>query len=274
MTHQQHEHISTVPDNTRIWRYYNTSKFLSLIETSSLYLSRIDQFDDPFEGYAPVQNLRKEVNSQRQLKENLDELYSQTDSREYPEDRTAGEKVSQVYEHIRSNTLASCWCVSKSDSLVMWNSYIPNGDGVAISTTFENLKSAIRDGADFDYYAGEVTYYDYFEDFLSTNNYFNYVMSKPSQYVFENELRLLMWWPEHGDTNPDTGPNGVLIDRDPAPEGKSFEVDVSQLIDEIYLSPFSPPWQSVNVWENLLSDAGINARVRTSDLEMEPSDYI
>jgi hypothetical protein len=274
MPYQEHDSIDSVPDSKKIWRYYSTSKFLSLIETDSLFLSRIDQFDDPFEGYAPVQNLKKEADNQQNLKENLDKLYSQTSAGEYPEDRNAGEKVSQVYEMIRSNSLASCWCMAESDSLVMWNSYIPSGDGVAISTTFGNLKSAIRNGEDFDYYAGEVNYYDYFGDFLGTTNYFDYVMSKPKQYEFEKELRLLMWWPEHGDTDPDIGPNGVLVDRDPAPEGKSFEININQLIDEVYLSPFSPPWQSVNVWENLLSDAGVNATVETSDLEMEPGDYV
>lgn len=46
-------------ENVKIWRYLDFTKFISLLETNSLYFARADQFNDPFEGSytkADVQN--------------------------------------------------------------------------------------------------------------------------------------------------------------------------------------------------------------------------
>lgn len=36
--------------NVKIWRYMDFTKFVSLLETESLFLSRVDKFEDPYEG--------------------------------------------------------------------------------------------------------------------------------------------------------------------------------------------------------------------------------
>lgn len=42
-----------------IWRYIDFTKFVDLVDSSQLYFSRLDKFEDPFEGTMPV-NLIKE----------------------------------------------------------------------------------------------------------------------------------------------------------------------------------------------------------------------
>ena len=58
---KEHDSIREPDDNTPIWRYYSTSQFLWILQESSLYLSRLDQLDDPFEGYSPVKNLEEDI---------------------------------------------------------------------------------------------------------------------------------------------------------------------------------------------------------------------
>lgn len=37
-------------ENSTIWRYLDLAKFIGLIQSNSLFLSKADMFDDPFEG--------------------------------------------------------------------------------------------------------------------------------------------------------------------------------------------------------------------------------
>jgi hypothetical protein len=43
--------------NAKLWRYMDFTKFVSMLESSSLYFARGDQFDDQYEGMAAKQNL-------------------------------------------------------------------------------------------------------------------------------------------------------------------------------------------------------------------------
>ena len=48
-------------EDTMIWRYFNLSKFLALIDKSALYFTRIDRLNnDLLEGYYPRKNLEGE----------------------------------------------------------------------------------------------------------------------------------------------------------------------------------------------------------------------
>lgn len=41
----------TIPrSSAKLWRYMDLAKFLSLLDESSLYFTRIDHFNDPYEG--------------------------------------------------------------------------------------------------------------------------------------------------------------------------------------------------------------------------------
>ena len=48
--------------SSKIWRYVDLPKFLSLLEGASLYLARADRLGDPFEG---SRNLMQEIRPRR-----------------------------------------------------------------------------------------------------------------------------------------------------------------------------------------------------------------
>lgn len=46
-----HMHPYTIPaPDAKLWRYMDLAKFLSLLESCSLFFTRLDHFQDPFEG--------------------------------------------------------------------------------------------------------------------------------------------------------------------------------------------------------------------------------
>ena len=53
-----HPMLETPPASSMLWRYMSLAKFLSFLQTSSLYFSRIDQLGDPFEGTLTTENVR------------------------------------------------------------------------------------------------------------------------------------------------------------------------------------------------------------------------
>jgi len=46
--------------SARIWRYMDFTKFVFMLETSSLWFSRTDKLGDPFEGSIPQLNILQE----------------------------------------------------------------------------------------------------------------------------------------------------------------------------------------------------------------------
>ena len=45
-----HNHRTIPRPSAKLWRYMDLAKFLSLLDESSLYFTRIDHFNDPYEG--------------------------------------------------------------------------------------------------------------------------------------------------------------------------------------------------------------------------------
>jgi hypothetical protein len=48
--YKEHYLFEDLPESTVIWKYLEFDKFLSLLNTRSLYFCRSDKFEDPYEG--------------------------------------------------------------------------------------------------------------------------------------------------------------------------------------------------------------------------------
>ena len=90
-----------------VWHYYSLPKYLGLLESSELFFSRQDQFDDSGEG-----------------------RLSQFDR------SFLGRHASGIAEFIESDKLgcyyANCWTLSDADEYVFWNTYASPLDGIAV----------------------------------------------------------------------------------------------------------------------------------------------
>lgn len=93
--------------------------------------------------------------------------------------------------------------------------------GIAIKTNFDRLKNSVKD-AEENIYIGEVRYYDDNKPTYKTGNTFYTFMTKNNYYEFESEVRCIT---EIGNDDPATS--------------KNIKVDLDELIEEVYISPFA-----------------------------------
>ena len=134
---------------------------------------------------------------------------------------------------------------------------------------------AIDQESNFTYYAGEVTYFDYFDDFKKVSNFFEFIMSKPKQYTYETEIRIFVWWPTSGKAELDDPELGESVkDALAAPTGIKVDVNLDTLIDGVYVSPFGPAWLTAEYWNEILDKFDIDATAEMSQLAMEPADIL
>jgi hypothetical protein len=98
----------TLSDDAVIWHYTAFASFVSILQSSRLWFSRLDRLRDPFEGRS-----------------------------EHP---YKGEFRSLAEEHVRKGCV-SCWTIDSEESELMWYAFVPTF-GVAIQSTKAKLKAA------------------------------------------------------------------------------------------------------------------------------------
>src|SRR5262245_42138646 len=109
-----------------IWRYMDLPKFLWLLDKQSLFLSRLDGFDDKFEGSAPLSLIKaRQARESRVLVVTL---------------RADSSDVIQTHSR---NTAENFWHMSEVESSAMWKLYSINNFGVAIRSTIQGLAESL-----------------------------------------------------------------------------------------------------------------------------------
>lgn len=237
-----HPIFQDVPDvHAPLWRYMSFAKFAALIQSANLRFTRIDQFDDHFEGVWPRQDL-----------ERWNEL---------------SPLPANVTEEMRLRRIAaSCWVNLPHESAGMWRLYAPGAEGVAVRTTFGKLLAITKtmETAAPGTVAGaaKVRYIDHTNDSLLAElndgdaypNVMLPFMLKHVSYAHENEVRALVIAPMVPNGGFEIEPDGC----------GTASFNLSSLIDEVVTSPLGQPWFEETVIE-FAQDHGVTA-VRRSDL--------
>ncbi len=218
-----HEHLEVPPGNAIIWRYMGLDKFLDLITNSRLFFTNVQNLTDKYETSLPANLARKR--GELVEKERTGELVEAQPS-----------TFEQTYRAIRETTLVNCWSLGRNESYALWKVYLRGARaGVAIRTSISNLREAITKGGELDnleIYIGKVQYTDFMpEKYISE---YNLVTIKRVFYEYEQELRLFILRPPYPE--PATPPvyNPTL--------GRYVKIDVSSLVEKLYLSPFMGAW--------------------------------
>lgn len=221
------------PPETRLWRYLSFAKIVALFQTRTLNFTRIDQFDDHFEGAWPKSDLAR-----------FDTL-------------AGGQVIPKVTKTMRQGVAASCWLASDYESAGMWRLYAAGEEGVAITTTagkLHALVSAVRPpliGG-----ISRVRYIDHDNKSLiaelqnSPWNALHPFMSKNVSYEHEKEVRaLLIGWPNYA------------IEQ----TGCALDIEPQTFIDQIVTNPFCKPW-FVDAVKGIVEHYGLAGKLRTSTL--------
>lgn len=212
------------------------AKYLAMVQTGALHLARADLMSDPWEG--SVGGLNDAV---RRLR------YG-----EYFDMWMANR--SQANETWRRMAFMSCWHVGEFESAAMWEIYQREGRGVAVQSTWGALTSNLQ--GEREIFGGRVKYVDYATSYLGDGNGFDAFMHKRLSFAHEREARLIALVPD-------------IVTVGVAPSVVAVPVDISAMIENVYVAPGAPGW----VFE-VIAEAtrrhGLDLPVVQSSLDQDP----
>lgn len=231
--------------NTYVMRYFDTSKFIWLLEQSKLYLPSLSQLpDDPFEGSLPTPDVIERARIVKNVgRDDLEEYYSK--------------KIEQM----RRSTYVSCWCLGETESVGMWQNYCDSKEGVAIRTTYRNLDKNLSNEWRF---IGQVTYLDYDHDTIPDGNVQHPFMYKRKEYEEEKEIRIVDGYEPLLDLKTMRASPHTL-------EHLEIEINLTDLIEEIVVHPSASEEYYAQVVALVEKHAPeLVDRIRWSNLRREP----
>lgn len=204
------------PDpSTTLWRYMSFAKFCSMLERRSLFFALVGDMEDQYEGF----------------------IYPPA-PRDPNDPLLQAEQVSQdVLRSISRSALVSCWTESSYESRLMWTTYAST-EGVAIRTTFHDLRESMRSVAELPVTFGQVKYVDYRQSEVPRFGWAP-LFHKRMEYRSETEMRAVLPGPRWNATDlPD-----VPLDPDVAEHrGRYVPVDLDILIKQVVVPPDAAPW--------------------------------
>ena len=203
----EHERTKTENiSNTPLWRYMDLWKFLQIVNTSTLFFPSVTLLGDQLEGKIPdkVYSNMKDHEKINGRSDNFVEVY-----REFMENLS------------RDSTLVLSWNAAENESFALWKMYAKDKLGIAIKTNLQKLKNSFKNTSE-EIYIGEVSYYDNEKPIYDVIS-FSTLLTKHNYYSFEKEVRCLT----------------RLNDDEKNLNFKLINVDLNELIEEVYLSPFA-----------------------------------
>lgn len=246
-------------DDTKLWRYMDFIRLVSLLETRSLWFCRADLVGDPFEGAKGSIDLEKKYDDfYRKWLRNA--ILSAPGNRPQSEEELSEsiehslKSLRDAGEHIRKTTFLNCWHASESESDAMWRLYAgwkfsgqDSPGGVAIVSTFGRLRDATAHMNEI--YVGKVKYVDFGKQLVGINEAF---WHKSLSFEHEREVRAVL-----------------TSFKDQSKEGVSVPISLTNLVSEIIISPNAPVWFEGLV-RSVLDRYSLVIQVRRSTVEKRP----
>ncbi len=222
----------TLPENpdTIVWKYLDLSKFLDLLISRKLFMSRSDKFEDQYEG-----------------------TFSEPTYEEIKKLAANNPEFLSYYKSHREKVVVSSWHINEYESFAMWQIFTQNSEGLAIQSTIGRLQKALEVEKDFKQYIGEVNYIDYKKEYIPFDDMFFPFLFKRKSFQYEREVRILA----------DLSEQEIKIN-----DGLKIDVDINQLIEKIYIHSKSENWYKKLVIE-LVDKLGFDFKIEKSDLESD-----
>jgi hypothetical protein len=216
--------------NTVVWKYLDLSKFLDLLMSEKLFMSRSDKFEDQYEG-----------------------TFSEPTFEEIKKLSIDNPDFLNYYKIHREKVAISSWHINEYESFAMWQIFTQNSEGLAIQSTIGRLQESLNPETNFNQYIGEVNYIDYKKEHIPFDDMFFPFLFKRKSFQYEGEVRIIT----------DIGVSEIKIN-----EGLKINVDINQLIEKIYIHPKSENWYK-NLVIQLVKQLGFNFTIEKSDLESD-----
>ncbi|GAT62492.1 hypothetical protein [Paludibacter jiangxiensis] len=127
---------------------------------------------------------------------------------------------TQFGKEIKKTFFVNCWHINENESYAMWKIYLNSQNGIALQTTYSKLYKCLNEVNDNIYLS--TVKYDGNGDW---GTYLDRMLHKKSYYSYEQELRAIV-------------NDNIRINED----GLKIEVNINNLIENIYVAPSSPIW--------------------------------
>jgi hypothetical protein len=216
--------------NTIVWKYLDLSKFLDLLMSEKLFMSRSDKFEDQYEG-----------------------TFSEPTFEEIKKLSIDNPDFLNYYKTHREKVAISSWHINEYESFAMWQIFTQNSEGLAIQSTIGRLQESLNPETNFNQYIGEVNYIDYKKEHIPFDDMFFPFLFKRKSFQYEREVRIIT----------DIGESEIKIN-----EGLKINVNINQLIEKIYIHPKSENWYK-NLVIQLVKQLGFDFTIEKSDLESD-----
>lgn len=215
--------------NTKIWRYISLSKFIHMVDTKELFLSRVSKLNDPHEG------------TYTKLSKILWEKFCSSNI--IPGEATKA--IQNFARKISDYTYVNCWYMDDEDSEAMWRLYCGDNEGVAIQTKYNKLEQF---SIESDLHISMIRYIDYEKEFFGLNedkkfrqgsipfNFFDPFIHKRKSFSYEHEVRLIKQDIE--DIASKFENNTELL----PPDGISINFNLEDFVEKIYIHPYANDW--------------------------------
>ena len=215
---------------TIVWKYLDLSKFLDLLLSKKLFMSRSDKFEDQYEG-----------------------TFSEPTFEEIRKLSIDNPDFLNYYKTHREKVAISSWHINEYESFAMWQIFTQNSEGLAIQSTIGRLQKALQPEEHFQQYIGEVNYIDYKKEYIPFDDLFFPFLYKRKSFQYEREVRIIS----------DVTQNNLKLN-----DGLKINVDVNLLIEKIYIHPKSENWYK-NLVIQLVEKLGFDISIEKSDLESD-----
>ncbi len=156
-------------------------------------------------------------------------------------------------DSIKDSTFICCFTMNEFENDAMWKSFLLNGEGVAIQSTFKQLQESFEETDEETISIGMVKYYD--DDFEGLTNVFKLFLQKRVFFNNENELRAIMI--KFSDK------------REIIEKGIFVPIKIKNLINRVILSPNSGEFFEKRI-KSLCAQSGLDNIVYRSKLDEKP----
>lgn len=228
--YKSNPNISIPDSDTVVWKYLDLSKFLDLLMSQKLFMSRSDKFEDQYEG-----------------------TFSEPTFEEIKKIAENNPEFLDVYKTQRKNVIISSWHINEYESFAMWQIFTQNSEGLAIQSTIGRIQESLHLENQFEQHIGEVNYIDYKKEYIPFDDDFFPFLFKRKSFQYEREVRIISNLSAHN----------LNIN-----EGVKIDVDINKLIEKIYIHPKSENWYK-NLVIQLVKQLGFDFKIGKSDLESD-----
>jgi hypothetical protein len=266
--------------NAKIWRYIDLPKFISMIQRASIYLNRADLLDDNYEGAINKLTVDRRTRWTQKVVEDLSsKVFGRSPNTKKPMSKQEFESIwlhgfnidYDLDAKARTKTFLNCWHVNEHESVAMWKLYAETNGSIALQSTTARLFASLIEYNQKVYQQfrlGLVNYIDFENDTINTGYALSRFFFKRKSFQHESELRIVSQLSDQFKLQFEEHTNLVKADSNDI-IGIELKMDLTSLIESIYVSPLAPRW-FVDVVENLISTYGYSFRTNHSKIGVSP----